>query len=405
MGTLATAFWGAYFGAVSLSLVAALIAFTRSARRVALTGSLAAALSALYVLVYLGWVPVQGDLLMRLQAVLAVVCASVLGLLLFRLLGLLRDRAVARRVTGGMVLLAVAVLLSGSFTSQEGGLLLAAGMAWLVIPAAFAVSVRSARLGGRLGWFAVSGVASMSIPVVGLTWFALNRDQTPSWVHAVSATAATAYLVTMASAMWERYAYLRDVREAMVYGPAYDPITRMRTHAETGAMVGDAFARLGSDGVAVVVVSIANLQALEQLHGRAACNHGLFLCASRLRRSVPPGIEAGRLGDDAFLLMSRRPARVDHLNDVAHEIARRLSKPVLLGTSQDLAALEASRTEWMAEVGVGVLVAPPGMRPGVAIAGARAMSRTAWSYASRVAWYDAGSRQITELPLPAGAAG
>jgi hypothetical protein len=50
-------------------------------------------------------------------------------------------------------------------------------------------------------------------------------------------------------------------------------------------------------------------------------------------------------------------------------------------------------------------MATPGMRPGVAIAGARAMSRTAWSYASRVAWYDAGSRQITELPLHAGAAG
>ncbi len=38
------------------------MAFNRSARRVAFTGSLAAGLSALYVLVYLGWVPgIEGE--------------------------------------------------------------------------------------------------------------------------------------------------------------------------------------------------------------------------------------------------------------------------------------------------------------------------------------------------------
>jgi hypothetical protein len=29
---------------------------------------------------------------------------------------------------------------------------------------------------------------------------------------------------------------------------------------------------------------------------------------------------------------------------------------------------------------------------------ARAMSRTAWSYGSRVAWYDRAAEQIAELP-------
>jgi hypothetical protein len=44
------------------------------------------------------------------------------------------------------------------------------------------------------------------------------------------------------------------------------------------------------------------------------------------------------------------------------------------------------------------------MRPGTAVAGAQAMSRTAWSYATRVAWYDEQERQIAELPVLATAA-
>ncbi|MGZ5272553.1 MAG: GGDEF domain-containing protein, partial [Ramlibacter sp.] len=59
MDTVAVAFWGAFFGTVSLLLAAALIAFTRSARRVAMTGSVSALMSGLYVLVFLGWVPVD----------------------------------------------------------------------------------------------------------------------------------------------------------------------------------------------------------------------------------------------------------------------------------------------------------------------------------------------------------
>ena len=59
-------------------------------------------------------------------------------------------------------------------------------------------------------------------------------------------------------------------------------------------------------------------------------------------------------------------------------------------------------TSWVAEVGVGVLIAPPQMPPARAVAHAKAMSRTAWSYASRVACYDEEERQIAELaPEPA----
>ena len=50
----------------------------------------------------------------------------------------------------------------------------------------------------------------------------------------------------------------------------------------------------------------ANLYALEQLHGRAAFNHALFVCAGRLRRVVPQNVEMGRLGEDGFLPFIRR---------------------------------------------------------------------------------------------------
>ncbi len=54
----------------------------------------------------------------------------------------------------------------------------------------------------------------------------------------------------------------------------------------------------------------------------------------------------------------------------------------------------------MADVGVGVLAAAaPVVRPSTAVGMARAMSRTAWSFGSRIAWFDRDKREIAELPL------
>jgi hypothetical protein len=47
---------------------------------------------------------------------------------------------------------------------------------------------------------------------------------------------------------------------------------------------------------------------------------------------------------------------------------------------------------------VGVLVDTPGAEPAITVAGARAMSRTAWSFPSRMAWYDEAAGSIAELP-------
>jgi GGDEF domain-containing protein len=404
LDVVAVGFWGAFFGAVSLALAAALLAFTRSARRVAFTGSMAALLSTAYVLLYLGWVPVDDPgVLLRLQAHAAALCAGILGLLLFRLLGLMRDRTRARRTIAAFVALMAAAIGAGWLLPPEGALALGALAEVLIIPLAFTRSLRAALRGGRPGWLAVAGVGCMSIAVTGLTWFAFRPETVPWPLHAASAVAAMGYLTCMAAAMWVRYAYLIDVREVMIHGPSFDPVTRMRSHVETDAMVADAFGRSAKDGspVGVLVVSIGNLSALENLHGRSAYNHGLFLCATRLRRIAPPGVELGRVSDDGFLLVVRRPEGPEPLMDLAHLIVKRLTRGVVLGTSQDIAALETSRTEWVADVGVGLLIAKSTMRPSTAVAGAQAMSRTAWTFATRVAWYDEHERQITELPVRA----
>ena len=147
-----------------------------------------------------------------------------------------------------------------------------------------------------------------------------------------------------------------------------------------------------------MVLSIGNLYTLENLHGRAALNHALFVCAGRLRRCVPADVEMGRLGDDGFLLLVRGPATVPRLVQLGRLVAERLSRPVALSTSAAPADLEAGQAHWVAQVGVGVLATTAQVRPSAALSMARAMSRTAWSYASRVAWHDDAAGRIAELP-------
>jgi GGDEF domain-containing protein len=237
----------------------------------------------------------------------------------------------------------------------------------------------------------------MLVAIAGLTWIALRRDGVPWPVHAASATAALAFMASVATVLWTRYSYLIELRAVIAYGPSYDPITRMRTHAETGQMVGLAFFREHEEvsrALGVIVISIGNLYTLENLHGRAALNHALFVCASRLRRCVPGDVEMGRLADDGFLLLVRGSCDTQRLAQLGRLLAQRLSRPVVLRTS--VADLEAGEALWVAQVGVGLLATTAKMQPSAAVAKARAMSRTAWSYASAVAWHDDSGR-IAEL--------
>jgi GGDEF domain-containing protein len=401
MHEIAIAIWGAFFGTVGLMLAGAVAASLRSLHRVALIAAFSALSSALYVVAYLGWLPIDGEgAQARLRAHVTALSGALLTLMLMAMLGLLRQPQAARHAYGLLLGMAAAALLAGWLLEPVQALALGLGTALVFGALALALCVRSARRGDRLARLAVVGVLFIVLAAGSLCWIALDREV--SWtVHALAAVSGMAYLSVMAVVLWLRSTYLIELREVVAHGPNYDPITRMRSHAQTGEMVGLAFFRQQSEKrpVGVIVISIGNLYALEQFHGRAALNHGLFVCAGRLRRSLPAGAEAGRLGDDAFLVLVRNCTDTRAVAQLGRMLAERLARPVTLSTSAEPAELEAGRAHWVANVGVGMLApTPPDLPPSAAVAKARDMSRTAWSYASRVAWLDHAIGQVTEVP-------
>lgn len=402
MDMLVAGFWGGFFGTVALMLAGAVAAFAKSLHRVALTAGVSALISGLFVIAYLGLLPIADvGTQARLLAHVVALSGFVLGQMLLGMLGLMRDPGRARLVRAGAVALTAAVLGLGWLLDPVQSLGLSSLVAFAVAAVMLVMCFRSAQRRDRLGWAAMSGVLALLVALGGLSWIALDREGVPWQVHAVSAVAGMAYLSTLAIAMWIRYSYLIELREVVAHGPSYDPITRMRSHLETGQMVGLAFFRQNEDParpVGVIAISIGNLPMLESLHGRAAANHALFVCASRLRRCVSVDAEIGRLGPDGFLLVVRGSTDTQRLFALGRLLAERLARPVVLSTSAAPADLEEGQAHWVGQVGVGVLATTAQVRPSEAVARALAMSRTAWSYASRVAWHDDVSGQIAELP-------
>jgi GGDEF domain-containing protein len=404
MDKLAYGFWGCYFGTAALMLAGSAMAFARSLRRISLNAALSATASSFFALAFLGGLPISDEAtLARLLAHVALGVSAVLAYLLFSILGTLASREARRRTALALAALAGVGMALGWLLPPQASLALGLAIACGLALVALGVALRSAYRGDRLAWTAVAGVFFMLIAVAGLSWIALARRQAPWQVHALSALAGTAYLATMASALWVRYSYLIELNEVMAQGPSYDPVTRMRSHTETGQMMGDTFRRHRDEPavMGLIVVSIGNLYALEKLYGMAAVNHALFVCAGRLRRVVPAHVEMGRFSGDGFLLLMRHCSDSGQLTRLAHRVGARLAKSVALNTSLDPAHRESEQTRWGAEVGIGVLlVADPAAKASSALAIGRAMSRTAMSYASRVAWFDEVCGEAVELPLP-----
>ena len=334
MDAIATGFWGSYFGTAGLMLAGSVFAWVRGLRRIGVNAALSALASALFVVAFLGWLPLDSaDVSARVLAHVATITSSLLAYMLMYMLGLLRRRAVARRAGAALGLLAVAVLAAGWSLAPRQALALSAGVACMLGALALAMAVRSALRGDRLTWAAVAGVTFMLVALTGLSRTAVAGYRVPWQLHAVSALAATGYLAIIAAVLWGRYSYLIELRQVMAYGPAYDPVTRMRSHAETGQMVGAAFYRTQGEAlsVGVVAIAISNLYALEKLHGRAAVNHALFVCAARMRRTVGGGVDMGRLGDDGFLLPLPSMRNPERLIQLARAVVGRLRRPVTAG--------------------------------------------------------------------------
>jgi GGDEF domain-containing protein len=399
MQAIAAGFWGAFFGTAALMLGVSLNVFIRTRRRVALIAGLSAVVCAAFVAAYLAWLPREGARETRVLAHVVALSAAALAPMLLSLLGILRQGRTAVRVVVGCVVLALLLIAAGWLMQPAQALMLNWAVAITVAAVMLVLAIRRARGGNRIAHATVAGLALMLAGLAGLSCLAVYRAA--SWpMHAVTALSGMGYLSVMAAVAWARYSYLLELSEVMAHGPNYDPVTRMRSHSETGQMVGDLFFHRDAEArpVGVVAVCIANLYALENLHGRAAFNHALFICAGRLRRCVPETVEMGRLGEDGFLLLTRSMDDMRSLGQLARQIRDRLSRPVSLSIGGDPGRIGTSGTAWVADVGIGLLATSTKVRPAQAVATVRAMARTAWSYPARVAVFDSDAGQIAELP-------
>lgn len=404
MDPLVAGWWGAFFGSAALLFAGGLAALARSLRRVALLAAFSAVAPSLFAASYLGLVPLGSDP-PRVLAHVGMVTGGLLGLMVLAMLGLMRRPHDALRLRASMAVLIAVVIGAGWFLTGTQALVLSTCVGVGIGGVVLMLCLRRVQRGDRLAVVALTAVAGIVVALGLLSWHVLHPGTMPWQGHAVAAVAGMAYVASVALVLWLRYSWLLELRDVIAHGPAYDPITRMRSHKETGQMVGLAFfdQKLKGEGaVGVVVVSIGNLLALEQLHGKAAVNHALFVTAGRLRRSLPLGVDAGRLGEDAFLLLVRHAPDRSRLCGIARLVADRLSRPVRLVTSELPHAIEDSQAHWVAQVGIGLLAVPAGERPSAAIEQARAMSRAAWSYPSRVASRDAAG-EVAEVsrPVPA----
>lgn len=394
--------WGCFFGMAAVILVGALLAYWRDLHRIARNAALTALLSAFYVVAFLGGLHVgDADDLARFLAHLTLLVAGFLTYQLLITLGLLKVLQGRERAAYRLAGLCAVILGMGWALAPLQALAVSSLVSCLLAMFALAVSVRAAFKGERLAWVAVASVACILVALAGFAWIALRRDQALPTVHVVTALAATFYVASLAYVIWTRYVYLIELHDVMAHGPGYDPVTRMRSHLETGQMVGEIFRgfRDKPAPMGVVVLTIANLYALEQLHGVAAVNNAFFVCAGRLRRWVPRQVDMGRLGTDGFLLILQNCTDSKRVIDMARALEARLRRSVRLNTSREVSQLGTGDTVWVAEIGVGVLmVANPQARGSDAIAMGRRLSRTAVSYTSRIAWFDHASGEPVELP-------
>jgi GGDEF domain-containing protein len=403
MQLLAVGFWGAFFGTVALMLAGGLLAFAQSHHRVALAAGMTGLLSGMYVASFLHLLPIADPLLeARVMAGAAIFSASMLRLMFLVDLGRLRAPGHRRRLLASACAIAAGgIVFTWFFDATHAlaiGNLVTFGLSGWVL----ADALRNAREGDRVAWLAVFALLCMLVSLAGLAWIAFDPAGVPWPVHAMSAVAAIAYLTAIGAMLWRRYSYLLELREVLSNGPRYDPVTRMRSSVGTAHLVAQAFARQpqAHQPLVLIAVSIGNFYALENLHGRAALNHALFLCASRLRRCVPPGVELGRLFEDGFLLVSRHARDLDDQIKLGRTVVARLSQPVVLRTANGESGEEEGRAEWAAQVGVGLLAAAGSASASAAVAMVRDMSRTAWSFSTRVAWHDQAANLIAEVPLP-----
>ena len=87
-----------------------------------------------------------------------------------------------------------------------------------------------------------------------------------------------------------------------------------------------------------------------------AVNHEVFVCAARLKRTLPSHIQMSRLGKNGFALLMPHWKECSALIDIARSVEARLRRAVTLNTSREAARIKTDSTLWVADIGVGVLM-------------------------------------------------
>ena len=404
-GSVQLLFWGGFFGVASVLAIAAVLTFVFTRIRASIEFAFSAVLSVAYVVVQLGWLrggeQVTSD--DRLQALVALASAALLGLLLSRLLRVeRRERALqyaAYSIVGlGCVALAVSLVLT-----PQDALWLAAGSVGLCGLLGVGVCLQALWYGDRLAL--IIGVAAlfMTVAGVGLACLAAVHGTAPASFHAISAASASSYLTMLAWASWMRYRYKLELRMAMRNSQTYDPLTRMSNAKGTAMALHAALQNSLRNGqpIGVISVMIANLPALQGLHGPEFVNHALFVLASRVKTACGSRDRLGRLGDEGFLIVIGHLGSLERFHKRGARLAEELRRPVGLHTwGQGMGKVRG--IEWQAEVGLGMQVVAPGeVDTAKVLSMSRSLATSALSFEDRVASFDESAWSIVESPREA----
>lgn len=399
MDVLAAAFWGGFFTVAAFMLGAGVAAAVRGIWRVAAVGATYSIVPSFFVASFIGLLPFTDETThLRYLAHLTVLGSVGLTSQLLLVLRGYRNPASDQSLRSRLVLSGLAVLLAGWLLEPWHALWLAYAHAtllgvWLVM-----LALRKALRGNRVAWISVVGVSLSVVSLGSLATIAAMDGPAPLVLHGLAAFSSMAYVAIMGWTMWMRYAYAAELRHVLAQGPSFDPVTRLPSHAHAGRLVGS-FLRSGpARPLGVIAVSLANLPALEQLHGRAAYNHALFVTAGRLRRCTPLGAELGRLGEDGFLVLLRSDD-LELLKHVAAKVRGALTASVHVGTDVDSPAAAAVPSDWVANVGIGIRLCKEPEQAGSAVAAARAMSRAAAAVGSRIMFSEGREAPYEEVKL------
>ena len=397
MDSLAAAFWGGFFTVTAFMLAAAIGAAVRGFWRMAVVGVTYSLVPALFVCSYIGLLPIDDPARQaRFLAHLTVLGSVGLTSQLLAVLRGYRKPTSDQRLWLLLLLLGGAILVVSWTLPPIWGLWLANAYGFAHGLSLITLALLKAKRGNGVAWISVGGVTLALVSLVSLVAIVTHEGTAPVAVHALAAVSSIGYVAVMGWAMWMRYAHSLELKRVLAQGPSFDPVTRLPSHAHAGKLVGSFLRSGATQPLGVIAVSLANLASLENLHGRAAYNHALYVSAGRLRRSAPMGAQLGRLGDDGFLVLMRtQDAQL--LKHVAAKVLRALAQPIHVGADLDGDDVQAVPTEWVAEVGIGVTLRKESGAAGSAVATARAMSHAAIASASRIAYSEGRESPVQEV--------